>query len=134
MRSLSLSLEDPCCQVGGLKLESTGHLNLHCVRSTAHRRVTASRKLYDFFNFYIILFPICQKYMPIFFLQKCHPAASSTGGMKVPPDEPAAGALQKAYRRLQCTCRRFIRRKGYCSDPRGHCSDLPPIQTAVPSK
>ena len=77
-----------------------------------------------FFNFYIILFPICQKYMPNFFLRKCHPAASSTGGMKVPPDEPAAGALQKAYRRL-------IRRKGYCSDPRGHCSDLLPIQTAV---
>jgi len=65
-----------------------------------------------FFNFSIILFPICQKYMLIFFLQKCHPAASSIGGMKVPPDEPAAGALQKAYRR-------FIRRKGYCSDSCG---------------
>jgi len=43
-------------------------------------------------NFFIF-FPICQKYMSNFFLQKYHHAASSTGGMKVPPDEPAAGAL-----------------------------------------
>jgi len=56
------------------------------------------RHFKNFFNFY-------NYFMPIFFLQKCHHAARSTGGMKVPPDEPAAGALQKAYTR-------FIRRKG----------------------
>jgi len=44
-------------------------------------------------DFFIYFFPICQKYMPIIFLQKYHPATSSTGGMKVPPDEPVAGAL-----------------------------------------
>jgi len=46
----------------------------------------------SFFNFYIIFSPIYQKYMSIFFLQKCHPAASSSGGRQVTPDEPAAGA------------------------------------------
>jgi len=69
-KSLSLSFEDPCCQVGGLKLESTGHLNLHCVRSTAHRRVTASRKLYDFFLIFILFYFRFVKNICRFFFSK----------------------------------------------------------------
>jgi len=45
-----------------------------------------------FFIFYIILFSICQKYMPIFLLlQKCHPTASLSSGTLLPPDKLVEG-------------------------------------------
>ena len=46
----------------------------------------------EFFYFYIIIFSIYQKYMLKFFLQKCHPAAGSSGGSYLPSDELAVGA------------------------------------------
>ena len=91
---------------------------------SAHTKWSQAFSYLGEFLFFIFFFRFIKNICRIFFLKKCHPAANSTGGMKVPPDEPATGALQKAYRR-------FIRRKGYCSDPRGYCSDLPSNETAV---
>ena len=48
---------------------------------------------FGIFLIFILFFFDLSKIYADFFLQKYHPAASSTGGMKVPPDEPAAGAL-----------------------------------------
>ena len=44
----------------------------------------------NFFNFYIIIFNFSKIYAD-FFLQIFHPAAGSSGRMKLPPDEPAVG-------------------------------------------
>ena len=90
-------------------------------------RDAAGAKNLSFFIFYIIFFPIYQKYMPKLFFCKnviLPPVQPAEWSYRRMNRRPAAGALQKAYRR-------FIRRKGYCSDPRGNCTDLPPIETAV---
>ena len=48
---------------------------------------------WNFFYFFIIFFRFVKNICRYIFLQICHPAASSSGGRKVPPDEPAVSSL-----------------------------------------
>jgi len=72
-------------------MQATKH-NLELVSVKLTKKPNTGSWLTNFFNFYIFFSDLSKIYAD-FFLQKCHPAASSTGGMKVPPDEPVAGAL-----------------------------------------
>ena len=47
----------------------------------------------NFFIFILLFFDLSKIYIIIFILQICHPAARSSGGRKVPPDEPAVSFL-----------------------------------------
>ena len=59
-----------------------------------------------FFNF-IFFFDLSKIYVLFFYFQKCHPAAGSSGGRLLPPDEPAVGSFRagpwwaEPYRRLK---------------------------------
>ena len=58
------------------------------------------------FFIFIFFFDLSKIYVEIFF-QKCHPAAGSSGGRLLPPDEPAVGSFcggpwwAEPYRRLK---------------------------------
>jgi len=45
----------------------------------------------EFFIFIFIFFDFSKIYVLFIFFQKCHPAAGSSGGRLLPPDEPAVG-------------------------------------------
>ena len=47
----------------------------------------------NFFIFILIFFYLSKIYVVIFILQICHPAARSSGGSYLPPDEPAVSSL-----------------------------------------
>ena len=46
-----------------------------------------------FFNF-IFFFRFIKNICLVFYFQKCHPAADSSGGRLLPPDEPAVGSFR----------------------------------------
>ena len=60
----------------------------------------------SFFIFIFIFFDFSKIYVLFIFFQKCHPAAGSSGGRLLPPDEPAVGWVRcgpwwaETYRRL----------------------------------
>ena len=60
----------------------------------------------SFFIFIFIFFDFSKIYFLFIFFQKCHPAAGSSGGRLLPPDEPAVGWVRcgpwwaETYRRF----------------------------------
>ena len=64
----------------------------------------------EFFLFlFLFFFDFSKIYVLFIFFQKCHPAAGSSGGRLLPPDEPAVGWV-RAGSWWAGTYRRFNRR------------------------